>query len=671
MLLYKRKIIIFEELLRWHFFIVWWHLILCHDVYYLRINNRCGKKFFWETGYLALYFLKKLGIELSIFSGFYFDEAFRNVDKFYEIYKNNKILIDIEKLYDNPKTRLAYQKALNERLARFYYLNHVFNAFGKLYPGKEIIFLPSNGIEGCRTDGCEINDYKRLYKQADSVKANYYCTDFVKFSVSSVMLSCFNCIKRLVRTSSKVAMFGFWLLVRCIRQSRGNINAGRTYKHAFTIISPERQFSNKVQKVDFLIDGETIKKEESIFLAPKKLENNGKRYLESNGLNYLGNLGVFVSSREIRMILPRYLFIFSRCLREDILVLETGLKAVYFFAVWDSLLHNVKLEKLITYCDYEVKGIFRNMILENYGCVVYQYMDSINLGCFFAKEGSNDRCASLLGFLYGDYFISWNDMASEFFKHLHCDFKNYANLGCFWSEHIRLIQEGIIESDFKDILHDNGYTDTMKVVSVFDTGLHDDAINSYADGIEFLNGIKKLLDNFAGIFVVLKEKKSRDYHRNFTGQYGAISAAYEELERHPRCYCVKEWRSSSEVIALSDLVISFPFTSATFEAVSACKKGVWFDPADKFRDTFYDAIQGLVCHDYHELSARVDELLYKMADVEYDRYLDKDIRGKVESYLDGMAISRFRDLLSGSFSSFNELNDRSGSALDGGQRSLN
>lgn len=641
----ETKLIIFEELLRWHFLVIWWHLILHHEVYYLRINNRCGKRYLWETGYLAQNFLKKLDITFTIFSGFYFDEAFRNVDKFYENYKNNSILANIEKLFNNPQTKLAYNMAFNKRLARFYYFNYIFNKLGSLYPGKEIIFFPSNGIEGYRTDGCEINDYGKLYKQLASAKANYYGADFVKFPASAIMICYFNCIKRLAITSGKVVMFALWLLARCVRRSKSNVNAGRTYKFAFTVISSERQFANKVQKVDFLIDGTIVKKEESIFLVPKKLGDLGKSYLESNGFNYLENLSIFVSFREIKMILPLYLSILNRCLHEDILVLETGLKGIYFFAVWDSLLYNVKIEKLITYCDYEVKGIFRNMILKNHGCIVYQYMDSINLGCFFAQKNSNDRCASFLGFLYGDYFISWSDMVSDFFKYLHCDFKNYANLGCFWSEHVRLIQEGVIESDFKNIFHKHGYADSMKVISVFDTGLHDDAITSYDDGIKFLNGIKKLLDNFTEIFVVLKEKKKRDYHRDFTHKHDAILAAYEELERHSRCYCVKEWRNSSEVIALSDMVISFPFSSATFESLSTRKKGVWFDASDKFRGTFYDDIPGLVCHTYDELSLRVDELLYKIQDAEYERYLDKYVKGKVESYLDGKALSRFKDLL--------------------------
>ena len=61
----------------------------------------------------------------------------------------------------------------------------------------------------------------------------------------------------------------------------------------------------------------------------------------------------------------------------------------------------------------------------------------------------------------------------------------------------------------------------------------------------------------------------------------------------------------------------------------------------------YDQIPGLCVHGFDELTARVDKLLYKTTDEEYNEYLDRHIRGKVESHLDGLALTRFRQLLAG------------------------
>ena len=88
-----------------------------------------------------------------------------------------------------------------------------------------------------------------------------------------------------------------------------------------------------------------------------------------------------------------------------------------------------------------------------------------------------------------------------------------------------------------------------------------------------------------------------------------------------------------------------PFTSTTFEALSVRNRAIWYDATNKFTDTFYDQILGLVCHGYEILLGRVKDLLFNISDMDYNEYLDKFVKGSIEKYLDGMAITRFRKLL--------------------------
>ena len=122
-------------------------------------------------------------------------------------------------------------------------------------------------------------------------------------------------------------------------------------------------------------------------------------------------------------------------------------------------------------------------------------------------------------------------------------------------------------------------------------------------------------------------------------------AVYRRLDDHPRAFCVANTFSASEMTAMSDLVLSFPFTSTSLEAIAARKKAVWYDACDKYRGSYFDKVPGLVCHNYDELSSRVNWLLCATSSEEYDRYLDAEVKGKVESYLDGKAITRFRRYL--------------------------
>ena len=119
----------------------------------------------------------------------------------------------------------------------------------------------------------------------------------------------------------------------------------------------------------------------------------------------------------------------------------------------------------------------------------------------------------------------------------------------------------------------------------------------------------------------------------------------EKLENHPRCYMPQSSMSPSEPIAVSELIISFPFTSATVEALGARKKALYYDAADKFRGSFYDKVPGLVCHTYKDLLERVGELLFATDREKYGLYLEKSIKANIEPYLDARALTRFRELL--------------------------
>ena len=104
--------------------------------------------------------------------------------------------------------------------------------------------------------------------------------------------------------------------------------------------------------------------------------------------------------------------------------------------------------------------------------------------------------------------------------------------------------------------------------------------------------------------------------------------------------------SPAEVIAASDLVISYPFTSTTFEAVSVRRKGIYYDPTSKFRGTYLDGMPRMVCHGYGELLEEARRLLFEVDDSSYQQYLESFAEEYLDPFLDGKGIARFRDLLS-------------------------
>lgn len=643
--------IIFEEIKPSHKWIARWYLSRDKEIYFLRLNRISEKKKWVEEG-IDKGVIKKIDLKLrvDILEGTYYDLAFDNVETFFHDYLESRILKSIEKLYGSPKSNLAFKKALNRRLGRFYYLNFILDAVRKKYPEKYIIFIPSNGVEVYRTDGCDIYDYYKLYKQAQKTRAKYFKVDGVAFSFLAAGVSYVNAFRRKFILMSTVIVLPFWLFFKCIKNIRRNFENKRHYDYAITIISPTRQFVNKIQKIDFLVDGKHIRRDQVVFVARKRVTGDEKKYFIENRLNFVEDTAGFISLGTIAKILPAYCALLFFSLRKDSFVGGAGLKGIYFYAVWSSFVQHIIIKKFVTYCDYEVKSVFRNIIFEQSHCETYLYMDSSNFGCFAAPKNVLAKFRHhYFGFLHYDWFVSWNDKVFDYFQRSFCEFKQHANLGCFWAEHVRLIQEGtLMVPHFKDRLYQNGYKDNMKFVSVFDSTFHDNSVTSYDDGINFLKGMCDLIDDLPDVFFILKEKKRQSYHETITIKHKEIKALYKKLEDHPRCYLPGEKENSSVIIAFSDLTISFPFTSTSLEAISARKKAVWYDASGKFRNTYYDDVPGLVCHSYGELLTRSRELLFETSEGSYNEYLDTYVKGKVESYLDGHAITRFRNLLNDS-----------------------
>jgi len=641
--------VIFEEIYPIHKWLIRWYLFKEKKIYYLRLNIKC-RTLLWLKKYINRKDINKINFDfrLNTFDGVYYDLAFDNVDKFFNSIRESILINKIKKLYRNENIELAFKKNLNEKLARFYYLNYIFNELQKKFHNEKIIFIPSNGIELYRTDGCEVYDYLKFYRLTKKVKADLFETENIIFPIWLKIISYIKV--SVIRLLIILKLFGL-LLILMMKKIKffKKINLKDNYKYAIMIISPLRQFGNRVQKVDFLIDDNLIKKEDVLFLSYKHLSNNRKKYFEDNGLEYIDDLDNFVSFKYLINIFPLYFLLLSSY-KEIVFILDTSLKLIYYYLRWKGFIRKVKIDNLITHCDFGIQSIARNIILEEIKCKTYYYMDSANFGCFLSKENlSNKYRHNNFGFLYYDYFISWNEKVSDYFKESYCNFKNYINLGCFWAEHIREIREGKIKSDFKNRLYSKGFKEWMRLVSVFDSTFHNDSVTTYNDGERFLEDILRMLEELQGIFIVLKQKKSIDYHRKLSFNFDKILDIYSKFYTHPRCFCIKggeeRWASTSEIIAFSELTISFPFTSTTFEALTARKKAIWYDATNKFRNTFYDNIPGLVCHSYEELLNRVNELLFRTSEQEYDNYLDKYVKNKLESYLDGRAISRFRYFL--------------------------
>ena len=329
-------------------------------------------------------------------------------------------------------------------------------------------------------------------------------------------------------------------------------------------------------------------------------------------------------------------------------MLSTAIVGLREAKLWTNLIRKYTFDHLVTYCDYGVKQVARNLILRSEGVKTWYYMDTSNHYHAFCGQYRPAHRVAHWGFLLYDNYVSWNKLNSDYNRLHRQSVGKYLEVGILWSELIRALSEGEIRSErFEDLKKEllQLLRDGQKIIAVFDSTYNNSTITGFRQGIAFARGIHRLLEERKDIFAIFKVKKDPWIYPQLGWDTMGLEEEYSKLATHARCFMPGFQESQAAVIALADLTISFPFTSTTLEAIGAGRKGIYYDPLGSYKDTFYDEIPGFVVHDFDSLKNRVVELLYSVNEVDYRTYLEKYACERVDRFLDGRALSRFRNLL--------------------------
>ncbi len=629
----KKKIIVFEDIKWYHLPLVNWYRIRNYDIYYL--------KPLYSPGVNRLVQGRKAVSKLKLKKPLYLgtnpsaDMAFEICDDVYDKYFRTKVTKKIEKLYGSNDIHTAFKKNLLIKLSEFFCYSLLFDRIQENFGNDR-----RNQIKIILSKPLSLANYlsfKNIIKGACS-------NSNVGFPIWLMVTGwIYNLILKYTLCPLFIAQFNALFILQAVMNIKKQLTPMK-YKFAISIISPFREFANDIRTVDFLVDGKKIKKEDVLFVPIAKIPDRGKRYLTENNfamanMSFTGDLNLF------KKILLSSLYLFPNMFKEHTLNIISSMRLIKEFGIWSSFCKQYRVDKFVTYCDFNFAHIGRNILLDKNNVSTWYYTDTVNTSdALFPKEDGSSFRHELWGFLYYDYFISWSDRHIRFMKMHHQKIKEYLNVGCMWAEHIKDIKNDKIKSDFLKVLHSNGYDSGLKTVSVFDCGYNNSTITTYKDGIAFIEGVIRLLNDFQDIYVVFKEKKPHSHFKN-EPEYNRIISLLNDLDAHSRCFVTGYTGNPSEVIAVSSLVINFPFTSTAIEAMSSRIKAIYYDPTDKYKGTYYDNIPKLVMHSYDELKARVQELLYRTSDNEYNDYLENYVKGDMEPFLDGSAITRFRELL--------------------------
>ena len=444
------------------------------------------------------------------------------------------------------------------------------------------------------------------------------------------------------RTCAETIGWAFWHWL-CARRRRGTRSQ---YAFAIALVVPAREFANAIRGCDVLLDGKRIRKDNTLFVPVAHLAPAQQAALRARGL-HLAPHPCRPSGRFLRQVLAQTAQVAARGWGAPWWIVRVAAYLVRDYGMWSSFLAAYEVDHFICHNDFSFRHIPRNLLLNRRQVRTWYYADAINtLSAFRANSrGGWSFRQTIWSYLLYDTFVSWNETFSRFLDtHPHA-IGTFLNVGCLWSEQVRLLKEGVIGSSLREQLHRAGWSSAQKLVVVFDSTYMPRSPTDYADGLAFARDIRRLLDELPDLFVLWKEKKARGASHRPDDTAGGLERYYAAMSGHPRCFFAEHTRCPAEGIALADLTISFPFTSTGLESLGARVKALYYDPQGKYRGAYYAAIPGLTAHGYDALRQRVRELLYATSAAAYDAYLDETIKGAVDPYVDGRGLTRFREAL--------------------------
>lgn len=561
------------------------------------------------------------------------DKAVDIVEAVYPEYRkeHKKLFEFVTDSLKSAEAENVFKKNLCEKLAEFYSVNILLYRIEKLLGPDPILFYPDTNVRS----------YLHLKSLLSKSDQTFFKHPSIRFPVRTHIAAFFenlgNYLITMVKLSAQTLASGF---LGGFRMSKEKKKKG--YSYGVAIVVPHLQLKGNQRGPDFIIDNNKIRAEDVVYLPLVDLTKDQKKQLARipGEVYYLPKIGQYFSH------FTEWKRLFSLALKKNFLrnaeEINIACNAFFHYFRWLNVLADVKFRHFITNCDFGVGHVGRNLALNQTGVQTWYFTDSMNLGCNLKVE--EEKCNmrhpfwTYLGY---DHFVTWNDFLVQYYKDHPGSIKQAHVVGCLWSSHIKGENKVKIQNGHSFTFKNLG--NSFKLVA-FDSTYSRNGVTSYTEGLVFTEHLLQLVDACQDIHIFLKEKRDRNKHRILDPVLGPkLLDLYKKMDNHPRITTCSYYADASELIDISDMVISFPFTSTTFEALSANKVAIWHDPLGYYISTPYARLGGVTTHSYEELRAKVLEIK-AIKPGTYQKHLQTN-SPLMDPYQDGKSVDRFRELL--------------------------
>lgn len=628
----SKREVVYESPTNWDQPFIWWYLKRGYRVWVIEpvYAYHYTKKVHFFPRYLPNYVndliyggkVNLLSIEQMNTKYVFFeagDKAVETVETVFGQYrKDHDAMLDY--VSDTVQSKLAenaFKSDFCNRLAEFYSMNMFLGRVSDTLKDKSITFYPRY----------DLWMYSCIKKAVDQSKISIFNGHSIQFPLKSWVSGFIKNIEEKLIISAKILI----QYLGCITRKEDDSCESSERKECLlgvAISSPGRQLRGNQRGPDFLIDGQKICPEDVVYFCRNKLDLKQKQNLEKLPGNYclIPRLARFFSHKHVWKKLLR--FVISKNFLTNANELQVAQLVLFNYFVWKNILRQYEVKNFITHCDFGAPHIGRNIAFNQAGTQTWYYTDSMNFtGNFYPEKGRHPFWT----YLYYDHFVTWNESIAEYFKKHLGSIGRFHIVGCLWAQKIN--------EPSKMIKKTQGHT-----IAIFDSGYTLKGIGSFEEGVAFAKDILKLADEAPDIRILFKPKLARSLTLHTDSVIGShLIDQYDEMVKHPRIQFLSFCETPSRIIDQSDLVVSFPFTSTTFESISMGKPALWHDALGVYKDTPYGRIGSVTTHSYSGLLAMVKHLKEGTQSQSYAEL--SSYTPLFDPYSDGKAVERFRDIL--------------------------
>ncbi|MBU4286785.1 MAG: hypothetical protein KKI12_01265 [Proteobacteria bacterium] len=578
--------------------------------------------------------------------------AIDQTEVIYNHLKNEKIIRILSDLYKTTETDLAFKKILLNEVFKHIYINQYLSDEEKEQKDSfDIFFVPHN-----------YNFYGKIIKDY----GNYNMRPLRKIKINKWFSYIFPFVESYDKLKWRlVALFYIFpkiALLFLARLCAAKSSSKAHFKYAIPIDQIFQIKFNGKRSFDFLLDYEEINKKNTIFILNYAVDKDWLAEQKEKGYYFLNTKNNFnihqmtkfhLSGKLLRltfMSLVKMLFAST----SHVPFLICFVYGMNIFIKWNIIFNQISAENYVYTNQEGVAQILINILVAKHGGATWNYSSFIGGGLLYSRDNDFNDCRHILwAFLNSDHFLAVNRDVVKYYRLHHQKIRNYHIIGNIYSEMVREEMGKINKKEFIIQYYHRHFANNMKIVVYLDTTFVDDdnVFTSYDDAIASYQDMLRLLDEREELLMIVKPSKNEDFFISPLRQWSSpekgkiIIGLWESLKTHERVYWAGHAGDLPKIMAISDLVITHCMSSPTVEALGARKKAFWYESGDKHRGLAYDKIPQLVIHGYHDLKKRIEYLLYEINDDEYDEYLNKNIKSKIEYQLDGLALTRFRKLI--------------------------